>query len=982
YRNLRHTVDYQAATEALAHAGVTAYIEVSPHPVLTLPTQETLQTLDHPADEPVVLATLHRDHGDAHDFTHALSTAWTHGVTLRPTPTPPHPDLPTYPFQGTHHWLSTPTGTSRGASGLGAVPTPHPLLGAAVELPGTGTVVFTGRLSAGKPAWSADERTDGAERELDWLAAELALAAGEQLGTGRLRALTAQAPFVMPASGAVQLRVAVGEGEEPGVRTVSVHSRRGDDVLGLPWTCHATGELAAATAEPDWDLEAWPPADALPMPEPELRLEYGAVHSAVQGVWRRDTEVFAEISVPDALREEARRFGLHPVAAQALLSLAGMKGVTPEAAASWRARDWGEVSLHASGASVLRARVSPGPDGSVSLTAADATGTPVLSVPSLRLEPVVREVLRAADVAQQDSMFGIEWTAVETRADTADADATWVIVGEDGVRMRSSLMAAGRYTETYPDLAALTAAVEAGRDVPDVVVVPFLDDHGDLPGPELVDAVHATTVRALDTARAWVSTPAFDRSRLVFLTRGAVPAVAGPDDASPLGLAGAGVWGLIRSAQTEYPDRFVLVDTDLAKPTWRALDRVASSAEPQWALRGRTARVPRVARLEPAGALPRLDAGLDGTVLITGGTGTLGSATARHLVTEHGVKDLLLTSRQGPDAPEAAALEAELTALGARVQVAACDVTDREALAGLLTGRRIGAVVHTAGAVDDGILPSLTAERLSNVLRPKVDAVVNLYELVRGSGVQQFVLFSSVAGVLGGPGQANYAAANTFLDAFAHHMRSRGVAATSIAWGLWAGRSNLSGGSGTERHPVALRGTHPLSKEQGLGLFDAAWATGRSLVIASRLDFARLTGDAGTGEVASVLRALVPAGTRRTARDTPAENTDLRHRLAAMSKAERETLVTGLVRDRAGAVLGHTAPGSVAADAPLKSLGFDSLTALQLRTALVEATGLRLPASVAFEFDTPVDLAEHLIERLLAPASSHFGGNERPSDEN
>ncbi|WP_060905037.1 type I polyketide synthase, partial [Streptomyces scabiei] len=879
YRNLRHTVDYEAAIRALAHTGITAFIEVSPHPVLTLPTQETLETLDNLTEQPAVLATLHRDHGDTHDWTHALSTAWTQGITLRPPTTPIHPDLPTYPFQGTHHWLNAPSGTSRGASGLGAVPTSHPLLGAAVELPGTETVVFTGRLSAGKPAWSADGHTEGVERELDWFAAELALAAGEQLGRSRLRALTAQRPFVMPGSGAVQVRVTVGEGGEPGVRTVSVYSRRGDDVLGLPWTCHATGELVAAAAEPDWDLEAWPPVDALPMPEPELRLEYGAVHSAVHGVWRRDNEVFAEISVPDALREEARRFGLHPVLAQALLSLAGMKGVAPEAAASWRVRAWGDVSLHASGASILRARVSAGPDGSVSLTAADATGTPVLSVPALRLEPVVREVLRAADVAQQDSVFGIEWTAVDTRANTSDADATWAIVGEDRVRMRSSLMTAGRYTETYPDLPALAAAVEGGRDVPDVVVAPFLEKYGELSGQELVDAVHTTTVRALETARAWVNTPVFDRSRLVFLTSGAVPAVAGPDDTSPLDLAGAGIWGLIRSAQTEYPDRFVLVDTDLAKPTWRALDRVVSSTEPQWALRGRTARVPRVARLVPGSALPRLDVGLDGTVLITGGTGTLGSAIARHLVTEHGVKDLLLTSRQGPDAPQAAVLEAELRELGARVRVAACDVTDREALAGLLADRRIGAVVHTAGAADDGILPSLTAERLSKVLRPKVDAVVNLYELVREAGVRQFVLFSSFAGILGGPGQANYAAANTFLDAFAHHMRSRGVPATSIAWGLWAGTSSLSGPSGKDRQPVALRGTHPLVKEQGLGLFDAAWAAGRSLVIASRLDFARLTGDAETGDVASVLRALVPVGTRRTARGTPAENTDPRHRL-------------------------------------------------------------------------------------------------------
>jgi acyl carrier protein len=314
--------------------------------------------------------------------------------------------------------------------------------------------------------------------------------------------------------------------------------------------------------------------------------------------------------------------------------------------------------------------------------------------------------------------------------------------------------------------------------------------------------------------------------------------------------------------------------------------------------------------------------------------------------------------------------------------VAACDVADHGALAGLLTDRRIGAVVHTAGAADDGTLPSLTAERLSKVLRPKVDAAVNLYELVREAGVRQFVLFSSVAGILGGPGQANYAAASTFLDAFAHHMRSRGVAATSIAWGPWAGTSSAPGRSGKGRHPVTLRGTHPLVEQQGLGLFDAAWAAGRSLVIASRLDFAGLTGGAENGDVASVLRALVPVGTRRTARGTPAEKTDLRHRLAAMSKAERETVVTDLVRDRTSAVLGHATPGGVAADAPLKNLGFDSLTALQLRTALVEATGLRLPTKVAFEFDTPVDLAAHLIERILAPAPSRLNGTERPSDEN
>ncbi|CAM5690041.1 Thioester reductase-like protein OS=Streptomyces albaduncus OX=68172 GN=FHS32_006086 PE=4 SV=1 [Streptomyces griseoloalbus] len=497
-----------------------------------------------------------------------------------------------------------------------------------------------------------------------------------------------------------------------------------------------------------------------------------------------------------------------------------------------------------------------------------------------------------------------------------------------------------------------------------------------------MDAVHAATARALETARAWVTTSVYDGSRLVFLTRGAVAGVNGAEDASAPDLAVSAVWGLVRSAQSEYPGRFVLVDTDLAKPTWRALDRVVTSAEPQWALRGRTARVPRMTRPAPAGTLPAFTVAPGSTVLITGGTGTLGSALARHLVTEHGVDDLLLTSRQGPEAPGAAALEAELSALGARVRVAACDVTDRGALAALLDGLRIGAVVHTAGAVDDGILPSLTAERLSRVLRPKVDAAVHLHELVRENGVERFVLYSSAAGIMGGPGQANYAAANTFLDAFAHHLRSRGVPATSIAWGLWAEASGLSGSATGDLRPTALRGTRPLRSEQGLGLFDAAWAAGRSLVVASRLDFAALADDARSGAVPAVLRSLVSAPARRTAQDTPQEKDDLPHRLAAMDPQERETVVTALVRERAGAVLGHSAPDGVAEDARLKDLGFDSLTALQLRTALVEATGLRLAAGVVFDFETPLDLARHLIEQLLAPAASPLDDNGRSQDEN
>ncbi|MGA5566283.1 type I polyketide synthase [Streptomyces platensis] len=970
YRNLRHTVDFHTATKALLADNHHTYLEISPHPVLTLPLHQTLQhNLPHSAPH-AVLPTLHRHRATHHDLLTATATAYVHGIPLHaPSTAPPHPDLPTYPFQGPHHWLTAAPGRSRGDADIGAVPAQHPLLRAAVELPDSGTVLFTGRLSTAAYGWLARRDIGGVPLAPDPVLVELAVRAGDQVGFGKLAELTVQTPLVLPESGAVQLRVTVGEPGETGTRPVSVHARRGDPSVGRPWTCHATGSLAEEGPAPCWDLAAWPPAEAEEVRYGQEASDGGDDNAPlVHAVWRRGDELLAEVALPERLRPEAAEFGLHPVLADAVLESLRIDGALPEPAGPWRAGAWQGVSLHASGAGVLRVRISPLPDGCFSIRAADATGAPVLTVESLTPRAVSRSGARTAGAAQQDGLFGVEWTERDL-ASTGAVPATWAVLGEDPLGVRSGLMSAGQYAEAYPDPEALAAAVGDSSGAPEVVVVTCASDlSAARTGAELAGAVHAGTRRALEWARSWVTTPAFDRSRLVFLTRDAVPAWDGGGASGRLDLTAAAVWGLVRSAQTEFPGRFLLVDTDGGKPAWRALLKAVGSGEPQWAMRKRAVRVPRLVRRSlgsEVGAVA-LPGGGEGTVLVTGGTGRLGSTVARHLVVAHGVRNLLLVSRRGLGAPGAAELQEELAASGARVSVTDCDVTDRQALAELLSGlpadRPLRAVVHTAGTVDDGVLPSLTPDRLSAVLRPKVDAVLALREATRDADLSAFVMFSSVAGIFGGAGQGNYAAANAFLDTFAYEARSQGVPATSIAWGRWGGHDPVTAGKAR----LALPGVGELPPVHGLQLFDAAHGLGHGLTVAARLDFGVLHERARAGEAPALLRSLLPAPARRAAQDTPAEASELRHLLASMTDAERDTTLTDLVREQIAAVLGHSSADPVTATAELSGLGFDSLTSLTLRNALNSATKLVLAPGVAFDFTTPVELAQHIKEHLLA----------------
>src|SRR6187551_321452 len=368
--------------------------------------------------------------------------------------------------------------------------------------------------------------------------------------------------------------------------------------------------------------------------------------------------------------------------------------------------------------------------------------------------------------------------------------------------------------------------------------------------------------------------------------------------------------------------------------------------------------------------LPRLlDPG--STVLITGATGVLGSQVARHLATEHGARHLLLVSRSGKGAEGAAELQAELEGLGAETRIEACDVSDREQLAALLetisAEHPLGAVIHAAGALADGTIEAMGSEQVGSVFAPKVDAAWHLHELTVDLDLSAFVMFSSVAGAMGTPGQANYAAANVFLDSLAAHRRAEGLPATSIAWGYWEEESGMTSHlSEADLARMQRVGIAALSNEQGLALFDTALAAEPPLVLAAPFDRVGLQTMAAAGMLPPILSGLV----RTAARRRTAASGSLAVKLAALPEAEREDYVLELVRSETAAVLGHGSSADVEPGRAFKDLGFDSLAAVELRNRLGATTGLRLPATLVFDYPSAAAIGSYLLGEASASSGT------------
>ncbi|GAA2354465.1 hypothetical protein GCM10009854_35660 [Saccharopolyspora halophila] len=911
-RHVRETVRF---ADNAASVGTAACLEIGPDGVLSALVDGAIPALRKDRGEEVAFITaLARLHVTGVDVDWSSLHAGGRRV-----------DLPTYPFERQRFWPSVSVSAGTGdATGLGLSSADHPLLGAAMTVAGSDELILTGSLSLSAHPWLADHLVDDRALLPASAVLELAAHAGDRIGCDRVERLSRVAPLVLPDDVPVQVQLRVGEPDEDGRRELRLHARPGEEP---EWTLHAAGVLAAGTVGApgieEFGRAEWPPRGATVVDidglhDESVEVARGPVFRGLRAVWRRTssearrTEVFAEVALPDEVTD-GDAFGLHPALLDAALHAAKFLG------AQGIPTDWRDVSLHASGASVLHVRLSLA-DGGASVAAVDVTGAPVLSAEAAVHAPVP-ELAAGADLR---SLFRLDWVAQPVEQITG---GDWALLGEDAFGL------------------GIRAAEAVPEQAPDVLVVPLV-------GAAEPETAHELTAEVLGLLQQWLADQRFADSRVVFVSRGAV---AGDDPAA------AAAWGLVRAAQTENPGRFLLVDLDDSAESAAALPGLPAlldAGETQVVVRAGEARVGRLARAAQHGDAARAWTPRawdpDGTVLITGGTGGLGAELARHLVVERGARDLLLVSRRGLDAPGARDLRAELVERGAEVTVAACDVADRDALAELLAPVRLTAVVHTAGVLDDGVIGSLTPQRLSSVLRAKVDSAWHLHELTREDDLAAFVLYSSVSGVMGSAGQGNYAAANSYLDALAAHRRALGLPALSLAWGAWEATAGMTSAlQDTRRMPT-------LSVQQGLALFDAALASDESLLVPLATGTSRPTGD-----VPAILRGLARPGRRAAASGRDTAPGGLAQRLAGLPGEERLRRVTEVVRTEAAVVLGHASGADVGVDKEFRALGFDSLTAIELRNRLATATGLSLPATLTFDYPTPSTLAEHLLAELL-----------------
>ncbi|MFD0634932.1 SDR family NAD(P)-dependent oxidoreductase [Catenulispora yoronensis] len=916
-RQLRHAVRFADAVSFLAEQGAGVFVDVSPDGVLT-------SMISGVVEEAVVVPTLRKDVDEPLALTHTAAALHAAGhdiawpTVLGSSVQPGGVVLPTYAFEHARYWLDIEpsTGDVRSA-GLGA--SDHPLLGARVGLAGGGCVL-TGRLAVSTQRWLADHMVSGTVLLPGTGLVDLAIRAGDEVGCPLLRELTLQAPLVLSADGARQLQITVSAPLEDGTCEVAIHSRPDEPTSGgqggqggqgvqggeaAVWTQHASGVLAAA--EPDGRLSefgVWPPEDAESVSVEGLYdtlaaagFDYGPTFQGLREAWRSGDELFVEVALPtgdgaDLLASSvsgsaaptADAFGLHPALLDSVLHAVSLAGWQEHPGVEGLPFAWSGVVLHATGAGLLRARLAKVAEGGISIVAVDAAGAPVADVERLVLRPLPQVALAEAG-ARADSIandvFRISWTAVDTASDGETALVPWKLL-RDGDKL-ADVEDQDAWIVYEPGLAraeeALSVAVRARK----------------------------ATARALDVVQQWVAADRSDLARLVVVTRGAV-AVGSEDAGSESGildLPGAAIWGLIRTAQSEHPGRVVLVDLDDATPHDQAVALAASATdEPQLALRSGKPWAARLARVaieaepqpQPTDAEASKPWDPDATVLITGGTGGLGALVARHLVTNHGVRSLLLLSRSGPAARGVSSLITDLAHLGARVRVIAADVSDHAALAAVLAtataadpGRPLRGVVHAAGVLDDGTFETLTPERLDTVMRVKADAAWTLHELTADLALTHFVLFSSAAAAFGAPGQGNYAAANAFLDALATWRSQQGLpgGGVSMAWGLWEQDSGMGGRLGEAQARRLTQTGAALSPERGLALFDLGATLSVPALVLTHLDLAGWRAQTtGAGlPVPAVLRTLVPRGRRAAA--APGARAVPAARVARVARAAR-----------------------------------------------------------------------------------------------
>ncbi|MGW7688970.1 type I polyketide synthase [Streptomyces asiaticus] len=600
YRNLRRTVRFDETVRVVLGEGIQVFVEASAHPVLTMGIE---QTADDHGTRATVVGSLRRDEGGPARFLKSVAEAYVGGADVDWREVfagtgARRVDLPTYAFQRRRYWLESETTEADDVSSAGLARAGHPLLGAVVQLPDSDGLLLTGRLSLRTHAWLADHAVLGRAVLPGTAFVELALRAGDAAGCDRLEELTLETPLVLPEEGALQVHLVVSGPQETGHREFGVYARR-DDAPSESWTRYARGTLTALSpAAASADLSVWPPAGAQAVETAGLYerlaatgLAYGPAFRGLRAAWRRGDELFAEVALPEDVRTEASRFGVHPALLDAALHVWSVHHDT-EADRETDTKTggvrlpfaWSGVSLYAVGASVVRVRLAPAGDGAVSVVVADGAGAPVASADALVTRPVGEgEFAAAAGVAE--SLYRVEWVPAPPAAGPEVGAQGCAVVGEDNVGLTEVLGAEG-----FADFD------EVGERVPDVVVVCAcsVGDRG------VVSGVSAAVDRVLRLVQGWLAEERFAGSRLVVVTRGAVAVEAGEDVRD---LAAAPVWGLVRSAQAEHPERLVLLDVDDAGASLDALREAVLTGEPQVAVRGGEVLVPRLTQGPASGVL-------------------------------------------------------------------------------------------------------------------------------------------------------------------------------------------------------------------------------------------------------------------------------------------------------------------------------------------------------------------------------------------
>ncbi|WP_369268975.1 SDR family NAD(P)-dependent oxidoreductase [Streptomyces sp. R11] len=954
YTNLREPVRFAPTVERMSADGYRYFVELSPHPSLLT----ALSTIN---EDLVAVGSLRRDEDGPACLDRAAAELHVHGRRLdwrRMVPHTTPADLPTYAWDAQRHWIeAAASATAPGLFDRAA----HPLLGIQLQSADETRWTFRNEWSPATAEWLADHKVFDRTVVSGTTLMELcraALAAARPDTPADVTDLLLLAPLTLPGTGTVEVSVeVVTAGTVP---EITVHSRpRGQEATD--WTLHATASASAEsataptdepptwpeTAEPAWSEDTYERLN-------RLGLGYGP---AFQGVRRAaatgDGTLIAHLTLPTAARDTADPYPVHPALLDAALHVAAALDISdqrvllPVAMARCVLPPVGTTDLTVS----VRRSGGSGTDLRLDVTLWDADG-----FPAGRLEGVRLRAVNPADLAGASEnarhLYEVAWTAVPEETAAAPerpAEATgpaWAVHGDES---DPAVPAALR------DLRA--AGVQSSDEGADTVVRFWPRPTADIQTAAAAHELAATALAELQTLIALP--PGEGPTRIIWVTRGAIAAADGDTVPEP---AQSVLWGLARSARTEHPDLgLTLLDVDGSDEP-PLLTTVAVADEPELALRGGELLAPRLVRARPAPSdRPAAAIPTDGTVLITGGLGAVGRNIARVLA-ENGVPRLLLTSRQGTADPRAIEVTAELAAYGAEVEVAACDVGDETAVAGVLARfddqSPLRGVVHCAGVLADGVIAELTPERLAHVLRPKVDGAAHLHRLTAGHPLGLFLLVSSAAGVVGNAGQANYAAANVFLDQLAHHRRALGLPGTSVSFGAWAGEGLAAEHADLER--MARLGHRAITPDQGCELTELSLRRDAPHLVAWALDLPRLRAAAPTG---ALWRSLFPAP-----RSAQVGSHTLADRLARLPEPERAARVLALVREEAAHALGLRSAESVRPDQPLRDLGMDSVTAVDLRNRISTRIGSKLPATLLFDHPTPTRLAEYLLAGALATA--------------